>query len=60
MNDINKSVDLHNLVWLTATMSVIAAINSIIAQTARIAAYKGLTFMMVGLYSLFIYKRHIK
>lgn len=45
------------LVWMAATMSIIAAINSLDGQTVLI---KGLIFMIVGLVSLVIYNKRYK
>jgi len=45
------------LIWLAATMSTIAAINSLTGETVLL---KGVIFMLVGLASLIIYKRRLK
>jgi len=53
-----KAADLNiTLVWMAATMSVIAAINSLDGPTALV---KGLIFMIIGGISLFIYNKRYK
>ena len=45
------------LIWLAATMSVIAAINSLTGATVLI---KAVIFMAIGLVSMVIYKRKLR
>ena len=50
--------DLNNImIWMAATMSTIAAINSLTGPTV---ITKCLVFMIIGLVSLIIYKRRFK
>lgn len=45
------------LIWLTATMAIIAAINSLTGQTVLV---KAIIFMFVGLVSLAMYYKKFK